>query len=83
MTAEQIAAGKRLGEHLRRARGGRTLVDVAVHARISPETLRKIEAGRLVTPGFPTVVAIARSLEIPLDELADICLGAETLGETG
>ena len=56
LTAEQLAAGKRLGAQIRQARGDLTLGDVAQAAGISPETLRKIETGRLATPAS----AIAR-----------------------
>ena len=62
LTAEQIAAGRRLGAALRAARAGRSLVDVALAAGISPETLRKIEAGRLPAPAFGTVVCLSRAL---------------------
>ncbi len=75
LTAEQLTAGKRLGEQLRQARGERSLVEVAQAAGISPETLRKIETGRLPTPAFTTVVALARVLLLSLDVLADTCLG--------
>ncbi|BCI53858.1 transcriptional regulator [Mycolicibacterium litorale] len=74
LTPQQIAAGKRLGAHLREARGERTLAEVAHAASISPETLRKIETGRLATPAFVTVAALAAVLEIRLDDLAGICV---------
>ncbi|HEX5204941.1 helix-turn-helix domain-containing protein [Paractinoplanes rhizophilus] len=74
LTPEQVAAGRRLGAALRAARAGRGLVEVALAAGISPETLRKIEAGRLPAPAFGTVVGLSRALEIPLTELADIWL---------
>ena len=61
--------GLRLGEILRAARGDRTSVEVAARAGISVETLRKIEHGRVPTPAFFTVVAIARVLDVPLDRL--------------
>jgi transcriptional regulator with XRE-family HTH domain len=83
LTAEQLAAGKRLGAHLRQARGDRKLADVAEAASISPETLRKIEAGRLATPAFTTVAALAAVLDIPLEDLARICLPVLNLQETG
>ncbi|MGW0160969.1 helix-turn-helix domain-containing protein [Mycobacterium sp. NPDC003323] len=83
LTAEQLAAGKRLGEQLRQARGERTLAAVAQAAGISPETLRKIETGRLATPAFGTIAALARVLPLSLDELADICLFGEDLEHTG
>ena len=74
LTAGQIAAGQRLGTALRAARAGRSLVEVAVAAGISPETLRKIEAGRLPAPAFGTVVCLSQALDVPLSDLADIWL---------
>jgi transcriptional regulator with XRE-family HTH domain len=74
LTPEQIEAGRRLGALLRHARAGRDLAEVAHAAGISPETLRKIETGRLATPAFTTVAALAAVLGIPLDELARICV---------
>ncbi|PXW31910.1 UNVERIFIED_CONTAM: DNA-binding XRE family transcriptional regulator [Williamsia faeni] len=82
LTPEQLAVGKRLGQQLRQARGDRTLAEVALAAGISPETLRKIETGRLATPAFTTIVALARVLPLPLDELADICLAETDLQQT-
>ena len=52
---------------LRSARGERTLVQVAVGAGISPETLRKIETGRIATPSFMIVAALAEELALSLD----------------
>lgn len=74
LTAEQIAAGRRLGTALRAARGTRSLVEVALAAGISPETLRKIETGRLPAPAFGTVVCLSRALDVPLGDLADAWL---------
>ena len=34
---------------------------------VSPETLRKIESGRVATPAFPTIAAIADVLGLSLD----------------
>ena len=77
LTPEQIAAGRRLGARLRDLRGERPLAEVAVHAGISPETLRKIETGRMPTPAFATIAALARSLETSLDDLAVVLDGEE------
>ncbi|WP_168704268.1 helix-turn-helix transcriptional regulator [Gordonia paraffinivorans] len=77
LTPEQIAAGRRLGAQLRELRGERPLAEVAVHAGISPETLRKIETGRMPTPAFATIAALARSLETSLDDLAVVLDGEE------
>ena len=43
------------------------MLDVALDARVSPETLRKIETGRIATPAFPTIAAIADVLGLSLD----------------
>lgn len=83
LTTEQLAAGKRIGERLRQARGDRTLAEIAEAAVISPETLRKIETGRLPTPAFTTIAALARVLPLSLDELAEICLAHVDLQNTG
>ncbi|GAA1648807.1 helix-turn-helix domain-containing protein [Actinoplanes couchii] len=74
LTPEQIAAGQRLGAALRAARGARALAEVALAAGISPETLRKIEGGRLPSPAFGTVVCLAGVLHIPVTELAEVWL---------
>jgi len=70
LTVEERARGCRLGAVLRQARGGRSRVDVAAVAGVPVETLRKIEAGRVPTPAFFTVVAIVAALDISLAELA-------------
>jgi transcriptional regulator with XRE-family HTH domain len=74
LTAAQIAAGRRLGAALRVARAHRSLVEVALAAGISPETLRKIETGRLPAPAFGTVVSLSQALDVPLGDLADVWL---------
>lgn len=45
------------------------MLDVALDAGISPETLRKIESGRVATPAFPTVAAVAAVLGLSLDDI--------------
>ena len=75
LTPEQIEAGKRLGALLRSARAGRDLTEVANAAGISPETLRKIETGRLPSPGFGTIVCLGEALDLPVQELAAIWRG--------
>lgn len=46
------------------------MVDVSAAAGIPVETLRKIETGRIVTPAFFTVAALAHALELDLRALA-------------
>ncbi|TDD86804.1 helix-turn-helix domain-containing protein [Actinomadura rubrisoli] len=77
LTPEQIEAGRRLGALLRRARAGRDPAEVAHAAGISPETLRKIETGRLPSPGFGTIVCLAEVLDVPMQELAAIWRGGD------
>ncbi|MFI0258960.1 helix-turn-helix domain-containing protein [Streptomyces sp. NPDC017056] len=67
LTPAEVARGERLGALLRRARGCRSMLDVALASHISPETLRKIESGRVATPAFPTIAAIAGTLGLSLD----------------
>lgn len=69
LTAAEVARGKRLGALLREARGTRSMLTTALDAGVSPETLRKIETGRIATPAFPTVAAIADVLGVSLDAL--------------
>ena len=43
------------------------MLDIALDAGVSPETLRKIESGRVATPAFPTIAAIAEVVGLSLD----------------
>lgn len=72
LTPDQREYGARLGAALRRARGARPPAEVAAAAGLSAETLRKIETGRIVTPSFPVVAALAAVLELSLDEIAEV-----------
>ncbi len=69
LTPEEIERGRRLGALLRRARGERSILEVALDAGVSPETLRKIESGRIATPAFPTIALIADVLGLSLDTI--------------
>lgn len=70
LTPQQREYGLRLGRTLRLARADRSLIDVAACAGISAETLRKVETGRIATPSFPMIAALAQVLDLSLDELA-------------
>lgn len=76
LTDDERARGAALGAALREARGDQHPVQVALGAGISVETLRKIESGRIPTPAFATVVALARVLDLELGELAQIAVPA-------
>lgn len=67
LSADEIERGRLLGVLLRQARGGRSILATAIDAGISPETLRKIESGRVATPAFPTIAAIADVVGLSLD----------------
>jgi transcriptional regulator with XRE-family HTH domain len=69
LTPAELERGERLGALLRRARGGRPMLETALDAGVSPETLRKIESGRVPTPAFATIAAIADALGLSLDEV--------------
>jgi transcriptional regulator with XRE-family HTH domain len=69
LTPAELERGQRLGALLRRARGERSILDTALDACVSPETLRKIETGRVATPAFSTIAAIAEVLDLSLDEV--------------
>ena len=80
LTPAEVERGQRLGALLRRARGDRSMLMTALEARVSPETLRKIESGRVATPAFPTVGAIADVLGLSLDAVWAEITGPEPAG---
>lgn len=75
LSPEQVEAGRRLGAVLRAARAGRDPEVVARDARISPETLRKIEVGRIASPSFGTVLQICAALGLPVSDAVDAWQG--------
>lgn len=52
------------------------MAEIAAAAGISAETLRKIETGRIPTPAFFTVAALAAALGVSLDRIAESCATA-------
>jgi transcriptional regulator with XRE-family HTH domain len=75
LSPEERERGRRLGARLRAARGDRSPAEVAAVSGVSLEALRKIESGRVPTPAFFTVAALAQALDLPLDQLADSLAG--------
>lgn len=60
------------------------MLDIALDAGVSPETLRKIETGRVATPSFPTVAVLAEVLGLSLDAVWNhISLADSSSGATG
>ncbi len=70
MVREPLTPAQLERERLRAARGAAGMATVAAEAGISVETLRKIETGRIATPAFFTVTALARVLGLSLDDRA-------------
>ena len=58
---------------LREARGPRSMAEIAAVSGVPAETLRKIETGRIATPAFFTVAALAAALSLPLEEIVRLC----------
>jgi len=78
LTDDERARGERLGTLLRHARGERSMTEIAGRAGIPVETLRKIESGRVPTPAFFTVAALAASVGLSLEDVVAYCTDAET-----
>ena len=70
LTEDERDRGLALGRVIQRARSGRSAAEVALAAGISLDTLRKIERGAIATPAFFTVAALARVLDLDLNDLA-------------
>jgi transcriptional regulator with XRE-family HTH domain len=68
--------GERLGTLLREARGTRSMAEIAAVSGVPAETLRKIETGRIATPAFFTVAALAAALGLPLEDVVRQCAQA-------
>jgi transcriptional regulator with XRE-family HTH domain len=81
LSPQERARGERLGMLLRQARGPRSMAEVAAASGVPVETLRKIETGRIATPAFFTVAALAEAVGVSLGEVVANC-AAEQTGES-
>jgi DNA-binding phage protein len=79
LSPEQVRAGQRLGALMRAARAGRDPEMIARNAGISPETLRKIEVGRMPSPSFGTVIGLCNALGLPLQNAVDAWHGTDDI----
>jgi DNA-binding phage protein len=77
LSPEQVRAGHRLGALMRTARAGRDPEVIASDAGISPETLRKIEVGRIPSPSFGTVIGLCTALGLPFQKAVDAWHGTD------
>ena len=73
------ARGERLGTLLREARGTRSMAEIAAVSGVPAETLRKIETGRIATPAFFTVAALAAALGLSLEDVVRQCARPEEI----
>jgi transcriptional regulator with XRE-family HTH domain len=53
------------------------MAEVAAASGVPAETLRKIETGRIATPAFFTVAALAAAVGLSLEEITSRCSAAE------
>jgi transcriptional regulator with XRE-family HTH domain len=81
LSPQERARGERLGMLLRQARGPRSMAEVAAASGVPVETLRKIETGRIATPAFFTVAALAEAVGVSLEKVVANC-AAEPTGES-
>lgn len=65
--------GEKLGMLLREARGQHSMAEISAASGVPVETLRKIETGRIATPAFFTVAALAVPLGLSLEQIAGHC----------
>ena len=49
------------------------MAEIAAASGVPAETLRKIETGRIATPAFFTVAALATALGLSLEDIARQC----------
>jgi hypothetical protein len=70
LTPAEIERGRRLGALLRRARGARSLINTALDAGISPETLRKISLDTIWAEFPPPEAELGRPGHGSLEQLA-------------
>jgi transcriptional regulator with XRE-family HTH domain len=80
LTEQDRARGLALGTLLREARGSRPVREVAAASGLAEETVRKIERGAVPTPALFTVAALARTLDLQLDQL--VRLASDTSGHS-
>jgi transcriptional regulator with XRE-family HTH domain len=78
LSKQERARGERLGLLLRQARGSRSMVEIAAASGVPAETIRKIETGRIATPAFFTVAALAEAVGLSLEEIVACCAEAAT-----
>jgi transcriptional regulator with XRE-family HTH domain len=81
LSRPERARGERLGTLLREARGARSMAEIAAASGVPAETLRKIETGRIATPAFFTVAALAAALGLALEDVVRQCAGPEEAEE--
>jgi transcriptional regulator with XRE-family HTH domain len=54
------------------------MVEIAAASGVPAETVRKIETGRIATPAFFTVAALADAVGLSLEEIVACCAESQT-----
>ena len=54
------------------------MAEIAAASGVPAETMRKIETGRIATPAFFTVAALAEAVGISLEDIVACCANLET-----
>ncbi len=54
------------------------MVEIAAASGVPAETVRKIETGRIATPAFFTVAALAEAVGLSLEEIVARCAETQT-----
>jgi transcriptional regulator with XRE-family HTH domain len=83
LSPEEHQRGERLGLLLREARGARSMAEIAARSGVPAETLRKIETGRIATPAFFTVAALAAALGLSMEEIVRHCIAQHGIVQHG
>lgn len=71
LTADDRENGRALGAALKALRGPVPAAQVAASARVSLDTLRKLEQGGTAAPGFFLIVALAHALGTTPNDLVE------------
>jgi len=74
-TSAERDQGAALGAAVKRLRGGLSQQALGRLAAVDLDTLRRVEQGRVASPGFFFVGAVARTLNVPLDEVFGEAIG--------
>ena len=73
LSVKEVQRGRQLGLALKEQRGSRSSTEISTRAGVSVDTLRKLEQGRIPTPGFFVIASLADVLGTTLETLNEAC----------